>query len=386
MHIGQRLTTIYDAAFATDRWRPALDVIQDGTTSVGLMFFDVGHDRQITYEAHGISSSYSWVTRHLEEYNQMVSDPERGSGIDAEGTLEMHAKPTHVAVLDEDIWALNDEYRARPEIQFTRDKLKYYRRFFVNLSDDPLSYSTLLAHYSVDHQGPLPIVDLKHVQGLSPHFGKALELNRTLHGLRTKYNAVLSVLDRIDTPILIVDAKSSVILENQRAASLLAQRDGVRKTRQGQLAGDTAELTDELRYWCKHIAMTARGDASVSTFWIEVPRRAQVEPLFVVVSPLRDAEVELERGLTGALITVLDGAQTEKLRFDIFSQAYNLTKAEGRVLKHLVHGLTNIEIGERLNVKPETIKSQVSSILTKTNARSRVGVAWRVFQFLPPIT
>ncbi|MBS8271904.1 LuxR family transcriptional regulator, partial [Halomonas litopenaei] len=62
-----------------------------------------------------------------------------------------------------------------------------------------------------------------------------------------------------------------------------------------------------------------------------------------------------------------------------------LTTAECRVADLVLKGLSNTSIAEHLGVGPETVKSQFSSVLAKTNCRNRVAFIWRVFQILPPI-
>jgi NarL family two-component system response regulator LiaR len=53
------------------------------------------------------------------------------------------------------------------------------------------------------------------------------------------------------------------------------------------------------------------------------------------------------------------------------SLGYDLTPREFDVLNHLVEGLTNAEIAQRLNVKPSTVKNHISNILSKLGAASR---------------
>lgn len=52
-----------------------------------------------------------------------------------------------------------------------------------------------------------------------------------------------------------------------------------------------------------------------------------------------------------------------------------LTPAEIRVLRLIADGYTNKEIGARLSISEETIKSQVRSILSKLNANDRTHAA-----------
>ena len=53
------------------------------------------------------------------------------------------------------------------------------------------------------------------------------------------------------------------------------------------------------------------------------------------------------------------------------SLGHELTPREYDVLDHLVEGLTNAEIAQRLGVKPSTVKNHISNILSKLNAASR---------------
>jgi NarL family two-component system response regulator LiaR len=50
---------------------------------------------------------------------------------------------------------------------------------------------------------------------------------------------------------------------------------------------------------------------------------------------------------------------------------HDLTARELDVLEHLVSGLTNAEIAQKLNVKPATVKNHVSNLLAKLGAASR---------------
>ena len=53
------------------------------------------------------------------------------------------------------------------------------------------------------------------------------------------------------------------------------------------------------------------------------------------------------------------------------SLGHDLTLREFDVLNHLVQGLTNAEIAQRLEVKPSTVKNHISNILSKLGAASR---------------
>ena len=52
-----------------------------------------------------------------------------------------------------------------------------------------------------------------------------------------------------------------------------------------------------------------------------------------------------------------------------------LTEREETVLAHVANGLTNAEIANELHVSLSTVKTHLASLMTKLNARNRVGLA-----------
>jgi NarL family two-component system response regulator LiaR len=57
------------------------------------------------------------------------------------------------------------------------------------------------------------------------------------------------------------------------------------------------------------------------------------------------------------------------------SLGHDLTPREIDVLNHLVEGLTNAEIAQRLGIKPSTAKNHIKSIMSKLGAVSRTEAA-----------
>ena len=57
------------------------------------------------------------------------------------------------------------------------------------------------------------------------------------------------------------------------------------------------------------------------------------------------------------------------------SLGHDLTPRELDVLNHLVEGLTNAEVAQRLGIKPSTVKNHISNILSKLGAASRTEAA-----------
>ena len=57
----------------------------------------------------------------------------------------------------------------------------------------------------------------------------------------------------------------------------------------------------------------------------------------------------------------------------------HLTQTEHKVIRFLATGLTNRDIGDKLNISQRTIQSHVSNMLGKTGLRNRTELAhWAI--------
>ncbi len=377
------LLDIYNAAFARDRWTSALDAMKSGTQVKGILLYETSDLRQIHYGLNAVDTHYLLQPKVLDDYNAMLESGQT-TGFDRQGISTTHKQPNLVAFEETEIFDLDDEYRSRPELVYSVERFKAFRRFVINLSEDPLSYCGAIFHYGLEFE-TIPQSDMKVATRLAPHLAKAIELNRMSSVLRQKYQAVLSVLDKFDLGICILNANGNVILKNARAERIFGDRDGLWMHADGSIicrdSDDTARLKDAVR----RIALTADGQNDDRGDEFTIKRLSTQEPILAIASPLRDSDMELEKGLSGTLLTLIDTSSTVSARLDTFAKAYQLTPAETKVAALLFEGYTNSEIGDHLNASPETAKSHVASILRKTQCNHRINFVWRVFQFAPPV-
>ncbi|MEX3314412.1 LuxR C-terminal-related transcriptional regulator [Sulfitobacter sp. PS-8MA] len=355
-----------------------------GTQAQHMLVYDTGDRRAINYSVQAADVVLSNQPSTLSDYNDLIR--QRGEqSLDAQGSPVIHAQPPFAPILDEDLWQIDAAHEQRPEIQFTIDRLNVFRRFYVNLSEDPQSYAALITLYPDSMRGSPPRGDLNAVAALAPHLGKAMEIFRTLYGLRQKYQAVLTVLDMIAVPICIVDRRGHVLLQNRCAVELLGSKDGLWADAKGRLACGSDRAHRELHDAIRRISDTSRGERDERSRELVIPRSGAKVPIYAIASPLRDADIELEAGLTGALLTLIDGTRPVEGNIELVAAAYGLTPAETQVAGLMASGLSNPEISDRLNISPETVKTHVASSLLKTQCRNRLAFTWRVIQFSPPI-
>ncbi len=383
-YFEQNLLAIYDAAFARDRWTPALDAMVSGTSIRAAVLYETSDLRDIAFTVNAVSTAYVGMADRLAEYTDMLAATNGGSGLDREGVTRLHCQKPFVTYEESTFWTLDDAYNSRPEIKYVLKEFGSYRRSVINLSEDPLSYCGAIFHYGLEHQN-IPPKDLKSVARYAPHLAKSIELNRLSFSLRQKYNAVLSVLDNIDLGICILRGDGAIVLRNKKAGQIFQARDGVWKQMDGRLACSDDDNTAQLRIAASRIAQTANGENDDRSEEIIIRRRSLKSPLLLILSPLRDADMELESGLTGVFLTIVDTETPVNARLDSFCVAHGLTPTERRVAPMMFNGNSNSEIGEALNISAETAKSHVAAIFRKTQCRNRIAFVWRVFQFAPPI-
>ncbi len=381
---GSNLLDIYNAAFARDRWTSALDAMVSGTSVRAAMLYETSDTHHVPFKVNAVSATYANMPERVAGYMDMIEATNGGSGMDREGTSRLHLREPFIPHEESSFWPLDEVYNNRPEIQYALKELGSYRRFVINLSEDPLSYRGAVFHYGLEYKN-IPSKDLWSVARFAPHMAKSVELNRLSFSLREKYNAVLSVLDKFDLGICILNANGNVILKNARAERIFGDRDGLWMHADGSIIcrdrDDTARLKDAVR----RIALTADGQNDDRGDEFTIKRLSTQEPILAIASPLRDSDMELEKGLSGTLLTLIDTSSTVSARLDTFAKAYQLTPAETKVAALLFEGYTNTEIGDHLNASPETAKSHVASILRKTQCSHRINFVWRVFQFAPPV-
>lgn len=139
--------------------------------------------------------------------------------------------------------------------------------------------------------------------------------------------------------------------------------DGIEATKKA------LEINPEL----KILALSSFGDeeyyykminAGVKGF---VLKNASIEELELAINEIADGDSYFSNELLRRVIANL-GKEAKKEKNE------TLTPRELEILKEICNGHTNAEIGEKLNISPETVKGHRSNILSKTSCRNSAGL------------
>lgn len=378
---SEALIRVYNAAYSSNSWSDALDACKGMTACKHTVLYCIPLNDEITFSTQGGSASLASINDKFIEYNKIFNQS-GNSSYDGVGAKYMAKSEIGKPVLDTDIWDI-EWLRNRPEVKFIME-FGIFRKMYVNLSSDPLVNSGYMYWYgnSVDE---IPPADIQTANLISPHLSKAMEIARWADSLRRKYSVVLSALDHIELGVCLADHRGNIFLQNRHARDLISEKDGLWINRESHVSARNADITAQIRDAISEVSKTSHGKGATNSVEIAIPRLSSENPLLVIASPLRDAEMELERNISGCLLTIVDTDRTRDLRIDVFGDAYGFTPTEIIVAKHLVSGLTTPQLGEEIGVATSTAQTHVKSIYQKTGSNNRVNFVWRAIQFSPPI-
>lgn len=372
------LAPIYDAAVDHSQWQKALDaaVPAFAATAATLTAVERGGN---PYNIQALGGAYKPLipTGEIDYFVKHLSH------LEAEQWEALTHQQARRLVLD-DVMADADTLDARDDYRYLREKAGVRRRVAVRLNENPAWYDALTIGYDANLSA-IPRAYLTRIETLLPHLAKAVEMGRAFAQLRARYSAVLAVLDRVHVGLAIATARGEVIVANSEADRILGLADGVSLSRDKHIVCRDPDQTEMLRAFICEAAQTAGGEANKPEGLIAVPRRSGAHPFLIEVAPLSDSMGEVDFGLVGALITLIDPGKTPDLDIQKFGGLHGLTRAETSVCGYMVAGLTGPGIAEHRGTSPETVKEQMRAILAKTGVARRSDLIRLVVRTLPPI-
>jgi DNA-binding CsgD family transcriptional regulator len=223
--------------------------------------------------------------------------------------------------------------------------------------------------------------DRRGLARLLPHVERALELKWQFARERSARHALLDVLDRLPTAIVVVDAEAYPVMINAAAEGILALGDGVLvngKRLEALWHVERARLGQLIASACA----AANGEASEAGGHLTITRPSGCQPFLVIVSPLpRTYRDRAGRQKRVAAVIIKDPQVAPQASIGShreIAELYELTRAEGRLLDLILDGLGLFEAAERLGVSRNTARTHMKRIYAKTGARRQAELIRRL--------
>ncbi|MDW3223434.1 MAG: helix-turn-helix transcriptional regulator [Paracoccaceae bacterium] len=296
----------------------------------------------------------------------------------------LQAQPPHQPIPDLDTGYSADTLDARKDYEFLRRRTGVARRLGVRLNADSVWFDAMSIGFD-QQELEVPLSANERSRALLPHLTKALEIGRVFALLKARYKATLSALDQVQAGIAIALPDGQVIVKNTEAERILGLKDGIVLTGGGRIVTSDPDVTAKIRNHIHDVGSTAQGQANRHESLVSVVRPSGLTPLLLDIGPISDSKAELERGLDGALVTIIDPERIPYLRLDRFTELYGLTQAESDVCRWIADGASIAEIAERRGTSRATAKNQVSMVLSKARVSSRIELLRLILRVLPPV-
>ena len=368
---------LYDAALDPTKWSIALDGLcpMMGARSANILVIDSVSDKgPPPYSTLRLSSVFD--PELAQKYVRDYSFHEQNHVM-----AVFSAKPG-VIITDPD-FTDRDTILKRPDVAFLHKHFGFIDRIGIRLNSDK-EYGDCLAFQYAPERSISNTEEFTRLKPYLPHIAQAVASSRLYDAIRRRYSAVLAVLDRVNIGLLLVRPNGSIVFSNLTADEICNDSPSIKKSTGGylQLSDPASQLL--LTKSIEEVSSTASGIGNNSKRIVLAGSSSDNNKIMLEITPLRDSEIEIERGLFGALVMIIDPNRDTALNITGLTQLYSLTPTESVIAEMVSSGKSNKEISDERMVSPETVKSQLQSLYRKTQTSNRTGLLRRIISIAVP--
>lgn len=371
------ISSIYEAAIDEDKWGTALDAVVEvmGARAAALMVVSMD---STPYGVNAVSGTYREFLGSPagHDYLRRLRPLEvvEAQALHRTSIGELYSDdslPTPAAVLD-----------AREDYRVLREHCDVRRRIGMRLNENRLWSDAVTIGFSrAQERAPPASIDMLRL--VTPHMAKAVEMGRMFRELRLRYQAALAAIDRVGVGLAIALPSGELIVSNAEAERIFSAGEGLARSRSSRLVTRVPELSHAIAGMIEEACRpSARTRAER---FVTVPRPSGAMDYLVEITPLSDPDNEIEAGLEGALVKMIDPANPPDLDVRRFAGAYGLTPAEEAVARLVLSGHGPGAVAEIRNTSPNTARNQIAAIMRKAGTHTRSDLIRLMVRLLPPV-
>ncbi len=376
----QFIAEIYDLVAAPEKWPEVIDRFAHHLNAAAALLQVVDHEcGENNFMAASRIFANPGMRQALEEYLQHIWQQESL-------LYERVAQPSGTNfLLDYQClgYGSPEQLRNHPPTQWLRRNMGFYYRMAASLSVAPGNLRILSVQYPARRRKPLSAAELDFANYCRPHFARVLELSHQFDRLRLGNQAMLQALDRQLLPTFVLDERRRLLYANQSGQALLQQSPcGVFLDAAGRLRAHYEDK--QLEQAMRGATRTASGEGSQAEITLSLSAEQGRDACLASISPLRDPHGELQIGLRGILLTVIDPQNLPPVSVACLARYAGLSPAETEVCQLLCEGSSAPDIARIRDVSTETVRTQIKKILQKTNATDRMQLLRKVLRLQLP--
>ncbi len=229
----------------------------------------------------------------------------------------------------------------------------------------PGSSETLLGLLRASGRPPFSDQDREAATLLVPHLHRAINLWQDARVLHQDAALGKELMEQLGLAVFGLDREGRVVFANVAGEALLRAGSSL-KVRHGRLAAPNNADNDALHSAIFRVLRSRQGESLA----LQAASGAYHE-LFLSIAKNPSQSPNLF-GTAAILITVRRRANSPRVTARQLQHAFGLTPAEASVAEALIEGAAPEEYAQAKGVSPNTVRTQVRAILSKTNSRSQV--------------
>ena len=184
---------------------------------------------------------------------------------------------------------------------------------------------------------------------------------------------VSAALNNLPLSVILVDMNGHVRAMNTAARQIINQKDGIFINNDKKIIVESSTDHDLLLNLIHRVSVINDSDIDTNVGGALVLQRPSMRKGYsVLVTPVRGGNnFDVGKRKPGAFVFISDPEQNHKPPTEVLCNLYGLTPAEARIAAEIVNGRNVSEISETFAISPNTIKSQLKQIFSKTETQGQ---------------
>jgi DNA-binding CsgD family transcriptional regulator len=173
---------------------------------------------------------------------------------------------------------------------------------------------------------------------------------------------------RYSNTAAITVTRDLAVLHTSRDAELMLQDGGAIRIRAGHLATADQGATERLSELVRGAVDAAMGENGSAGGVLSIPQADRL-PVTVLVAAFRPARDRIVPAMPSAILLIRDPECAPMPKASALQGMFRLTPAEAVVASYLARGRSVAEIAARHDLSPNTVRSHLKNIFSKTGVR-----------------
>jgi DNA-binding CsgD family transcriptional regulator len=350
------LDLIYDAASENELWSQVLTEVADLTRSQGGILFGQSMTASRIY--------FDFNGRLNEECNRAYQERHMRNP----WSERMENQPVGKVVFSDDVYAISALRSTLFYDEVLRPQDVAHNGMIALAAKKDFRAAFNICRSA--RQGAFGPEELKLLDWLVPHLRRSVMLGFRLDGYSALQRAAFDVLEHLSDGVVLLDRRAHILFAN--TAARMFDTEGSLRLRQSLL---THSHRHSLQL-AELVKMALEGWAGGS---MSIPAHVDGRLLTILVSSIRSKDVgrlaDSSMKDAAALVFVIDPANRASIPLARIMDAYGLTQAEAKVAIAASSGKTISESAQLLALSPNTIKTHLRRVFTKTSTGRQAELA-----------